>query len=565
MNKILISTLCASAVLFSACEDNLDIPQKGVTPIENFYNTDEDAEQALVSAYTGFIWNVCGFEAGYIYVPTYQVSVQCGDDLFAAGSNFGDNDNIYCLNEFRFDAGNGTIQNAYQNYYYAMYYSNLVIDHFKDSPSSKAKKCVAEARVLRAYMHMMLALGWGNPPKIDHVLGGGDLPENCEFEDLLTWCAEECEEAAAVLDERKGPSDKAGAAKVTKGFAWGVAGKCWLYIDKWDKAKENLKKVITSGNYKLVPGARYAENFHVEGDLNEEKIFEANIAYDKDLKNLDNRTTWMQTNLWGWRSDHMNYRVNQNEYTGIEGWGGCGVPKSFADEFVANDGLDSYRLNASIISIEDLMYGKLQVWKPIEGMSLDEIKKSDKIGLTALGLYGQSKYLMLKKQAKASDMKNPGDNHSMANHTIMRYAEVLLMYAEACIQSGDQAEAKKYINEIQERAGSKTISATVDMNVLKREKKLEMWLEGCRYYDMRHWEDWDLAKKAGKEVTSLYDKLSRPIKAGDKVIEDGERFYTILDNSHQVPPEGWSEKFRWFPFPSTVVSINPNLKQHEGF
>lgn len=43
---------------------------------------------------------------------------------------------------------------------------------------------------------------------------------------------------------------------------------------------------------------------------------------------------------------------------------------------------------------------------------------------------------------------------------------------------------------IQERAGSKTISATVDMDVLKREKLLEMWLEGCRWYDMRRWNDY---------------------------------------------------------------------------
>mgnify|MGYP002228336276 CR=1 FL=1 len=61
----------------------------------------------------------------------------------------------------------------------------------------------------------------------------------------------------------------------------------------------------------------------------------------------------------------------------------------------------------------------------------------------------------------------------------MRYAEVLLNYAEACLNTGDQSEAKKYINMIQERAGSKTISQTVDMDVLKREKSYELWLEAA--------------------------------------------------------------------------------------
>lgn len=138
----------------------------------------------MVSAYTGFIWNVCGYEGGSIYVPTYQASVQCGDDLYAAGEYLGDNEQIYSLNEFRFDAGNSTIENAYQNYYYALYYANLVVDHFADKTSTIAKRCVAEAKVLRAYMHMMLALGWNNPPKVDHVLDGDAMPENCDHDEF---------------------------------------------------------------------------------------------------------------------------------------------------------------------------------------------------------------------------------------------------------------------------------------------------------------------------------------------------------------------------------------------
>ena len=579
MKKIIIPIIASCIAFLPSCsEDNLEIDQKGVTSIDSFYKTDDDAEAAMVAVYQGFIWNMCAQSGGYIYSPFRAAFNNCGDDMFAAGEFLGDNDFMADLNEFRYDNGNSVLTNCYQNIYYAMYYTNLVIDRFKDGLPDKGqtettKRVVAESRVMRAYMHMMLALGWNNPPKVDHVLDAGAMPENCDHDELLNWCAQECEEAAEFLEERKGPNDKEGAIKVTKGFAWAVAGKCYMHLDapNYAKAKENLKKVITSNKYALVPGNRYEENFHVEGDCNEEKIFEANVAYNPNAgtwSGMIQRTTWMQANLWGWRSSRMVYRVNQEEYSSIEGWGGCGVPKSFADEFVANDGEDSYRLKASIISIEDLMYGKLIEWKPIKGMSLDEIKKSDKIGLVDLGLYGQSKYLMLKKNVKKTDLQAPGVNQSMINHCIMRYAEVLLLYAEACIQSGDNAEAKKYINMIQERAGSKTISASVDMNVLKREKKLEMWLEGCRWYDMRRWNDYELAKKAGMEVTTLCDKVTRPIKAGDKVIEDGERFYLIDNHDHatkNITCPGYSEKFKYFPFPTSVISKNPNLKQREGF
>lgn len=94
----------------------------------------------------------------------------------------------------------------------------------------------------------------------------------------------------------------------------------------------------------------------------------------------------------------------------------------------------------------------------------------------------------------------------------MRYAEVLLNYAEACLQTGDQAEAKKYINMIQKRAGSKTISETVDMDVLKKEKSYELWLEGCRWFDIMRWNDTkakDRLTKAGTVVPHLFDKVFR--------------------------------------------------------
>ena len=80
-----------------------------------------------------------------------------------------------------------------------------------------------------------------------------------------------------------------------------------------------------------------------------------------------------------------------------------------------------------------------------------------------------------------------GDNNRFNNLRVMRYAEVLLMYAEACLQTGDNAEAKKYINEIQKRAGSKTISETVDMQVLMDEKQYELWFEGARFHDLVRW------------------------------------------------------------------------------
>lgn len=572
--------MLALAVLSSGCEDNLDIEQKGVTTIDNFYQTDEEAEQAMVAAYQGFLWNVCAYEGASIYVATHMVFNQCADDVFAAGSNLGDNDFLAAMNEFRYDADNQVVTTAYKNYYYALYYSNLVIDHFKDGlpkggPTATTKRVVAEARVLRAYIHMMLGIGWGNPPKVDHVFSGNELPVNCPHDELLKWCAQECEEAASDLDERKSPTDKDGAAKVTKGLAWAIAGKCYLFLGDYANCKTNLKKVIDSQKYELVPGARFEENFHVEGDLNEEKIFEANYDVNSNVDTWGGqiqRSSWMEANIWNWRTDHF-ISSPTVAYSSIDGWGGCGVPKAFADAFIANDGENSYRLKASIVSVEDVIYGKLIDYKDKDGKACSEqtedaLKASKLIGInsTSDGLYGQSLYLPLKPVTKSTDLITPGNNIRLNNYTVMRYAEVLLMYAEACVQTGDAATAKTYVNMIQQRAGSKTISETVDMNVIKTEKRYEMWLEGNRWPDMCRWGEFETAKKAGKEVTKVFDKLFRAKESGDQICEEHDRFYSVYaPEATKRNDTGFQDKYRWFPIPQSVRSLNPGLAQPEGW
>ena len=145
------------------------------------------------------------------------------------------------------------------------------------------------------------------------------------------------------------------------------------------------------------------------------------------------------------------------------------------------------------------------------------------------------------------------------------------MYAEDCLQTNDATEAKKYINMIQQRAGSKTISATVDMNVLKREKKLELWLEGCRWADLVRWGDTDGVKNAGQNVPVLYDKLTRPVASTDENVQydpKDNRFYTV--SSHAAKDRGdkigfVAGKHEFFPYPNTSTSKNPNLVQNPGW
>ena len=599
MKKILIpAVLLLVAASFSACNpERLEIPQKGVVLPEEFYQTDEDCEAAMVAAYRGLISNVCNEEGGSIYAPFRACFDLPGDDMYAAGSNYGDNDFMRDMNEFTFSPNTAVLVNCYNNIFYAMYYSNIVIDKFKNGlpeggPTATTKRCVAEARVLRAWMQMMLTLGWGCPPLVDHVLTFFPLEEiyRCDenpetpmtHEQMLEWCAKECEAAVNDLDERKGKDDKNGAVKVTKGFAYAVAGKAYLYAGKDAEAKAALKKVIDSGNYELVPTDRWAENFHASGDCNEEKIFETNLVNaGLDWGQITFSGTWMESNIWGWRGDHFVYggdgEVGDNPWkirTSIDGWGGLGVPQYFAEEWLANDGAESVRFKNSLIHIDDVVYNT-HYGHAVDDMTLAEKQKSKAIGIKVDGLYGQSFYLAQKQAIRPfEDAWYPGANQRFNNFVLMRYAEVLLLYAEACLNTGDAAQAKWAVNKIQERAGSKTISSTVTLDVIKKEKKFELWLEMCRWPDQLRWGDLEKSKLAGSDVPILYDKVHRAPQSGDQGIiwengsESNSRFYTV--STHAAKDNGLDVGFKAgkhevFPFPDISVRQNPTLNQIGGW
>ena len=587
MKKLVYSVLAIGA-LFTAvsCEKNLDIPQKGVTPIENFYKTDEDAEAALTAAYARFATRITGQDGSSIYTDYKAALNNMGDDTYAAGSNFGDNDFMAQLDEFRLDSGNQVVDHFYKNLFQVNYACNLVIDNFKESNSTVAQRCVAEARVMRAYIYFLLTSFWNCPPMIDHVISDGlpynsDSPENekpMSHDDLYRWVASECEAAVANLDERKSPSDKDGAVKVTKGFAWALQGKALLFVKDYAGAKAALKKVIDSGKYALVPGAKYADLFHVEGDCCEEKVFETNIEYNSALGAWGGqiaRSTWMEANIWNWRSDHFVKGASpQGKYTGgVDGWGGLGVPKWFGDEFFANDG-HSPRFDATLKLVDDAVYNMEYNDPKIAALTPEQRKTSDLVGIEdpEQGLYGQSFYLPFKQLLRASDADKYGANVRMNNGIIMRYAEVLFLYAEACMQSGDNAEGAKYVNMIRERAGL-TPLATVTMDDLKKEKSYELWLEGSRWLDLLRWGDTERVKQAGQAVPKLFDKIHRAPKSGETPIwqygsEANSRFYMI--NTHEAIDAKYTVGFQagkheFFPYPTSVVSKNPNIVQNPGW
>ena len=616
MKKIIFSMLAlvAGGVAFTSCEDKLDIPQKASLTTATFYQTNEDAAKALASAYEQFQCNTMGRAMGPgIYTPARVLANHPGDDVNYGGSMYGDHEFGGSVDEFRFKHTPEAIDYHYKGLYLSIYPDNLVIQQFgeREDATPFMKQAVAEARVLRAYNYFLLACYWGQPPLIDHPITMSETPTNSEMtqQEYFVWVAEECLKAVDDLLERQSTADKEGTYRITKGFAWALAGKAYMFAGEFAKAKEQLKKVIDSGKYALVSGDDFANLFHIEGDGAPEKIFEVNNRYNPGAGEWstgsglgwNQHSTWMEPQCFQIRTGYFKKPPLGGYTGGVEGWGSIGLPEWYADAFVANDGTDSKRLKATMVNIEDLIYGTTGIeaidkyYSGLKNIPKDHkgIVAWNKIGISEIaGHYGQSFWIPIKhviRAADASEGENKyGNVHRLNNIIIMRYAEVLLNYAECCIRTGNASEAGTYMKMIQERAGSKTVtSGNPTIDDLKKEKSFELWFEGCRYQDIMRWSKVDNdaydqeaighMKVQGKHIPHLVDKVFRdPSKYNDEDrvwqhSSDGsdpeDRFY--LYHTHEAQDAGyqvgWQEKHRLFPYPQQVMEMNPNIVQNPGW
>ncbi len=559
-NKYILPLLLV--LLFTACsEEKLDIPQKGVISVDSFYKTDADAESALVAMYAHFATQIASYDGAYIYVPLNILFNYPADNILAAGEFYGDNDMVAAINEFRFDTQSPVVQLAYNHFYYVIYRANLIIDNFKYGESAVKDRCISEARVMRAWCHMMAAMAWGNPPLVDHILSGTDKPTNYAdgHEALLQWCANECADAVKYLDERKSKDDKDGAVKITKGFAWTVQGKALMYKGDYANAKTAFKNIISSNKYDLVPGEEWADIFHIDGDGSEEKIFESNIAENAaigDWGGKIQRSTWMEMNIWGWRTSRL---AAQPKYMAAQGWGGLAIEQNFANEFAANDG-DSYRRKATMLTYEEFI---TELEWPSDNGDINSMTKEQKLadknrGISNIdGLYGQSSYLQKKHIATPKDVLHTF-SYRYNNFIVARYADVLLLYAEACAQTSD-GDGLQFLRKVQQRAGSKHVSSALTLDEVKKERNYELWCEGARWIDMKRWGEFEKAKNAGKNIPSLKDAFFTKNEAA-------HRGYVEFSKPNEGKQTGYvAGKHDWFPYPFSVTSINPNLVQNPGW
>lgn len=580
MKKIIFSValLSAGMTLTSCSEDLLEIEQKATSSTENFYKTDADAKSAVTAMYATYAEEISGNEGiwnAYIMGLNYA-----SDDVFPAGGDIADHSGFRECGEFRYDTSFGPVSSLYNHIYKSIYSANLVINYFGgDKADSQVKKeAVAQARVMRAWAHMLAAQVYYQPPIVDHLIVD-DKPTNAESQKaIFDFCIKECEEAMSDIPERNGQSDKEGAWYATKGFAQFVAGKSALFAGDNAKAASLLKPLVESSNYALVPGDRFRDLFHVEGDGCEEKIFEINFAANSAASTGagwaygNKRGRWMVANVLNWRGDDIVGGGMNPQICSTGGWGGGSINHEFAHKMLANDG-DSYRRKATFLTSDEFFYdATLCPWKnDVEAggtLSTRAEKEFDpERGIRKdIGSFSRSDVMEVKMMMHPNDCdpnKVAGDNCNNTNLCLARLGEAYLLYAEACLASGNTGEALKYVNKIQQRAGSKTISSSVNLQTIQDEKQYELWFEGCRWFDIVRW---GIAKQCWDKVLD-----NVPYQFDEYWTSGGTKPHKLYyEVRHPYKEAGITLSFtegknEYWPIPQTVIEVNDQMHQVRGW
>ena len=595
MKKIIIPVILGCAFVAVSCEDKLDIPQKGVISTENFYASDADAEAALADMYDNYIDNVA--MAAGIYNAEMMILNYSSDDIYAAGKNFSDHDAFRIFDEFQYDEASNVIKEAYQRYYYAIYHANLVISNFSTEnrkgaepkfTSKFTEQCVAEARVMRAYLHMMTALLWNQPPLMDRVYEGDEMPpvNDKTQSEILQWVIDECEKALASgkLPVRENKNDKNATARMTRGFAQFIAGKAAVFNNDMATARKYLGDLISEKKYELIPGEIYWTNFHVAGDGNSETIFEPNFFNDpafiaSSRGTSQQRSRWMVANTLNWRLKSLASIPQQCITTG---WGGGAIQENFAQKFYDHDG-DSPRRKACFLTEDEFLY-EMDWNSDLNDATREEKETDPKRGIAAGGLFGRGKFfewkhMVFNKPPKIltggadypSDyVPDLGQNSNQTNFGVARYAEALLLYAEACIGSPDAAKGLAALNEVQVRSGAKTAPSTeLTFEAVMEEKQYEMWFESCRFLDLVRWSKQHPDKI---DLDYIYNKKDGGMHKNVPTVKDefaeGKGTKHKLYVEHSAVP-GISDfvvgKHEYLPFPRDVMTANKNLHNVLGW
>jgi hypothetical protein len=466
------------ALSLTACKEKfLDLSPVSAVGTTSFFKTQSDVLTALNGAYGALQFSG---QYGQLYVVAEIPSDDTSPVLSGSVTDQDEFDKFYVRTTNPYTLA------RWSDGYRGIYRTNAVIERIVGITMDETlkKRIVGEAKFLRALMYFNLVRVFGDVPlvltEITDPLQGYEYGR-APVADVYAQIIKDLGEAETVL-----PVSYTGAdvGRATSGAAKSLLGKVYLTQKRYADAAAKLKEVIDRGTYSLLPN--YADLFKPANKNSKESIFE--VQYKKG--NIGEGSNWANQ-----------YAPENSGNTVIQfGGGGNNHPTPDLDNsYEAGDPRRNVSMASSYVNSS--------------GAKID--------------------YYYIKKYADPPIANNDSED----NWYVLRYADVLLMYAEALNETGKSAEALPYLNQVRKRVGlaDKTSTAQADLRLaIEQERRVELAFEGHRWFDL---------VRTGRALPVLQAKAAA---IGIK---------SALTENNLV-----------FPIPQSQIDINPTkIKQNPGY
>lgn len=485
-----IRTLLPALLLGAAvagCND-LNVTNPNSPSVQTFWKTSNDALLGINATYNGLLNNgVYGRWIGFTLDGR-------SDDAFSTSpwtdlQNF----NKFTLGSYDFDVNRETWIHTYQTIFRA----NQVIANVPGiaMDATLRSRIVGEAKFIRALMYFnLMNMYGGNIPLQLTPSVPGDRPGSAG--DAAVWAQIEADLTAAIPAL---PTSYSGGdiGRATSGAAQGLLGKVLLQQRKWAAASAALAPVIASGRYSLM--ANYADNFTSAKENNQESLFEVQFGDRSQLP-------------LGVRGLNIAKMI-----------GPCGP--SFCDLKPRQWYYDQFMIEPDSTGGVDLR----------RDVTLFHQGSTDVYGKTFAQRYGASTEIYFKKYGEYWD-PNGQDWDAAINYRVLRFADILLMQAEALNEQGQTNAAYPFVDSVRVRAGLRRLTPGMSQSQMRDEilhqRLLEFGLEGSRWLDLTR--------------QRLLDKTT--------LITHDDEFNFFVPGKSEL-----------LPIPTSEINLNPNIRQNPKY
>ncbi|MBW2962729.1 RagB/SusD family nutrient uptake outer membrane protein [Mesonia aestuariivivens] len=507
--KIKASLLLSVLFLVSACsEDFLNRPPEDSVALDNFYSSEEELI-ANANVLYGTVWFNFNSKAFWSITELTGGNARTfsGDVI-----NFGN---------FTVTGDNNELTNGWESLWGVVAQSNAIINFVPERvagsvPQAAVDNVLGEAHFMRAVAYFYLVRIWGAVPIIENNLENvydPQIPTN-RVEDIYEFMERDLQFAIDNCYEKTRGGNYEANIHVSSGSAKALKAKVHLYQEEYDEARQLAEEVINSGEFKLfgidIPSKSYSDLFLTANNNNEESIVQ------------------MQ-----WSS---------------QGYGvGNAMQASFAISSQITGTGDGYSVIGPTIDLQEAYEDGDERRKATIMLANDYYPSilSSEGGFTVPDdINAQNTKAGIKKYVVGTPEDNGGEGAAQAapnNTYIMRYADVLLIHAEAILagqESTSNVAALNSFNAIRERAGLGSLPSITLENILQ-ERRLEFAIEGEYWFDL--------------------GRIDRQMAI--EIISNQERG----TYSNDTPPVIYSQKFTpsaedfTMPYPSSDVALNPRL------